>query len=209
MRKEFTKLGVILFICCIPYGIVGCMNQQETAPTIVEETLEIEPEREIMEMETVVEADEVEAAPELPRFTRADIQAPSYDEAPAYTQEDLDLLATVIYCEAGADYISDGTRQMVGEVVLNRVASEYFPNTIYEVLTAPYQYGRFCWTGVVMPDRASSEYEAHAVQRAYEIAESLLSNSVERLLPEDAIWQAEFSQGSEILAYQDGIYFCR
>ena len=41
---------------------------------------------------------------------------------PTYTEKELELLACVIYCEAGSDSISDETRRMVGEVVLNRVA---------------------------------------------------------------------------------------
>lgn len=130
------------------------------------------------------------------------------EEALNYTPEDLEMLAIVIYCEAGADSVADSTRQMVGEVVLNRVASECFPNTIYEVLTAPYQYGSFAWTGVVWPERATQVSEAHAVARAYECAESLLSGSAERLLPFETVFQSGGPQGTVTVVYQDGIYFC-
>ena len=117
------------------------------------------------------------------------------------------MLALVIYQEAGADYCSDETRLMVGTVVMNRVADSRFPNTIYEVLTQRAQYGRLHWTGIVWPARASYESEAHAVERAYKLAERILLG--ERALPEDVIWQAEFKQGTEVVAYQDGVYFCR
>lgn len=204
-RKELAKLGCLLFVCCIPYGIVGCMNQHDAAvvepdpaPVVEEELPEPEPEPVI--------APEPEPTPEPDPDPEP---TPEAEPEPTYTQEDLEMLAITIYREAGADYIADSTRQMVGEVVLNRVASEYFPNTIYEVLTAPYQYGRFAWTGVVWPERAGYECETHAVARAYECAEALLSGSVERLLPEDTIWQAEFTQGAETVAFVDGIYFCR
>ena len=126
---------------------------------------------------------------------------------PAYTEEDLETLALIIYQEAGADYCSDETRLMVGNVVLNRVADDRFPDTIVEVATAKRQYGRLYWTGLVWPERASRDTEAHAVARAYDIAERLLDG--ERVLPEDVIWQAEFEQGTEVVAHQDGIYFCR
>ena len=69
------------------------------------------------------------------------------------------------------------------------------------------QYGRLYWTGLVWPERASQSVEAHAVQRAYDCAERVLNG--ERLLPDDVIWQAEFIQGTEIVAHQDGFYFCR
>lgn len=121
--------------------------------------------------------------------------------------DELEMLACVIYVEAGGDACSDETRMMVGNVVLNRVADERFPDTIEEVLLQPYQYNTFSWDGIVWPERASTETEAHAVERAYACAKRLLSG--ERVLEDDVVWQAEFSQGSEVVAHQDGIYFCR
>lgn len=127
--------------------------------------------------------------------------------APAYTEAELEALALVIYQEAGGDACSDETRIMVGNVVMNRVADERFPDTIEEVLLAKRQYGRLHWTGLVWPERASQSVEAHAVERAYDCAKRVLEG--ERLLPDDVIWQAEFVQGTEIVAQQDGFYFCR
>ena len=128
------------------------------------------------------------------------------EETPAYTERDLELLALVIYQEAGGDACSDETRLMVGNVVMNRVADERFPDTIEEVLLQERQYGRLHWTGTVWPKRASQEVEAHAVARAYECAEQIL-NGV-RVLPDDVIFQSEYILG-EIVAEQDGFYFCR
>lgn len=125
----------------------------------------------------------------------------------AYTEEELEALAIIIYQEAGGDACSDETRSMVGTVVLNRVASDLFPDTIQEVATQERQYGRLYWTGLVWPERASNPGEAQAVQRAYDCARAILEG--ERALPEDVIWQAEFPQGTEIVANQDGLYFCR
>lgn len=128
---------------------------------------------------------------------------------PTYTEAELDALALVIYQEAGSDACTDETRQMVGEVVLNRVADDRFPTTLADVLTERAQYGLLHWTGLVWPERAGYASEAHAVERAYNIAEKLLSGSVERLLPEDTVFQAEFTQGTEIVAHVGGFYFCR
>lgn len=121
--------------------------------------------------------------------------------------EELDMLACTIYVEAGGDACSDETRMMVGNVVLNRVAHPDFPNTIEEVLLQPRQYNTFSWDGIVWPDRASYDDEQEAVQRAYDIARRLLEG--ERVLDSDVIWQAEFFQGTELVAYQDGMYFCK
>ena len=121
--------------------------------------------------------------------------------------EELEMLACTIYVEAGGDACSDETRMMVGNVVLNRVAHPDFPNTIEEVLLQPMQYNTFSWDGIVWPDRAAYEDEQEAVQRAYDIARRLLEG--ERVLDSDVIWQAEFFQGTELVVYQDGMYFCK
>jgi len=79
-------------------------------------------------------------------------EAPVYEtEAPEYETEtpetepsievssdDLNLLAAIIYCEAGNQ--SREGKVAVGAVVMNRVASNLFPNTIYDVI---YQSGQF------------------------------------------------------------------
>lgn len=126
---------------------------------------------------------------------------------PPYAEEELEYMALVIYQEAGSDYCSDETRLAVGTVVMNRVGDPRFPDTIYDVLMQKSQYGSFYWTGLVWPDKASSQAEAHAVERAYECAKKILEGY--RSFGDDVIWQAEFVQGSEIVSYQDGIYFCR
>ena len=120
---------------------------------------------------------------------------------------DLELLARAIYAEAGGDDCSDETRIMVGNVILNRMKDPRYPDTMEEVLTQPLQYNTFDKTGVVWKDRASDPDERDAVERAYQCAERVLLG--EKLLPDDVIFQSEYIQGTEIVAHQDGIYFCR
>ena len=123
-----------------------------------------------------------------------------------YTDEELEILALIVYQEAGEDRVSDDTRRLVAQVFLNRVNDSRFPDSFYEVATAKRQYGRLYWTGIVWPDRASSQAEAHAVERAYKIAQEVLESD-EPVCPESVIFQAEFVQG-DIYAEQDGMYFC-
>ena len=155
---------------------------------------------------TTTEPPETSTTPTTPETTTE--TEPAIEE-PKYTAQELEWLALVIYQEAGADYMEDSTRQMVGEVALNRVADSRFPDTLEEVLTQRAQYGCLYWTGLVWPKREGNDIEARAIERAYECAEALLSGKVERLLPTDTIYQAEFRQGTETVVYQDGIYFCR
>lgn len=119
----------------------------------------------------------------------------------------LELLARAIYAEAGGDECSDETRIMVGNVILNRMKDPRYPDTMEAVLTQPRQYNIFDKTGVVWKDRASDPDEQDAVERAYRCAERVLLG--EKLLPDDVVFQSENIQGTEIVAYQDGIYFCR
>ena len=55
-----------------------------------------------------------------------------------YNAEDVELLAHIIYAEAGNQPLAGMIG--VGDVVLNRVASDRFPNTIREVIYAPGQF---------------------------------------------------------------------
>lgn len=129
---------------------------------------------------------------------------PSPDKT--YTDEELEILALIVYQEAGGDKVSDDTRRLVAQVFLNRVNDSRFPDSFYEVATAKRQYGRLYWTGIVWPDRASSQAEAHAVERAYKIAQEVLESD-EPVCPAGVIFQAEFVQG-DIYAEKDGMYFC-
>lgn len=174
---------------------------EETEPTATEPTAP-EPTTATIETEPTTIAEEATEETTVPETTVPETTEP---ELP-YTEEELEMMAIVIYQEAGGSECSDETRLMVGTVVMNRIADERFPDTMYEVLTAPSQYGRLHWTGIVWPGRASSPYEAEAVERAYAIAERILLG--ERALPDDVVFQSEFIQGT-IVAYSDGIYFCR
>ena len=119
-----------------------------------------------------------------------------------------EMLACGIYNEAGGDACSDDCRRYVGDVMLNRVEDSRFPDTLEGVLTAPGQYGRFSKTGIVWAERAKEPGEAHAVERAYRIADELLAGEHSELYGQGYVWQAEFEQGTEGF-WCDGIYFGR
>lgn len=114
----------------------------------------------------------------------------------------LELLACVIYQEAGGDRVCDECRRRVADVVLNRVSDPRFPNTIEDVLTAKGQYGNYSKTGVVWSKQSTYAGEQHAVERAYRIAGEVLSGNHSDLYGEGYVWQATFKQG------KDNIYHC-
>lgn len=179
-------------VMAVAVGVMAYCVAPTAEPTTLTTATEI--------TEPTVEVTVATEPTEIPEATVAETE-------PTHTADELEMLALVIYQEAGGDGCSDETRLMVGTVVMNRVACHRFPDTLYGVLTQRAQYGRLHWTGLVWPTRASNPGEAHAVARAYECAERILQG--ERVLPGDVIWQAEFKQGTEVVAYQDGMYFCR
>ena len=113
--------------------------------------------------------------------------------------EDIDLLAHLLYAEAGSSWIADETLYYVGSVVLNRVNSDLYPDTLYEVI---YQR-KPCVQYACIVD---GNIEKDPTERCYRIAEDLLRNG--SVLPENVIYQAEFKQGSGVYLYQDRFYFC-
>lgn len=125
---------------------------------------------------------------------------------PVVDPDELEWLACTIYQEAGGNECSDYCRYCVGDVVLNRIMDDRFPDNMYDVLTAKRQYGRFYWTGIVWPSRASNPNEAEAVQRAYDTAKDLLEGNHSELYGEGWVWQASFKQGKEHF-YLDGMWF--
>ena len=144
---------------------------------------------------------------ETPDMPSEPVEAPETNEIESdISEDDVELLACVIYQEAGSDAVCDDCRRRVADVVLNRVESEYFPDTIYEVLMQPSQYGAYSMTGIVWPERASYETEAHAVERARQIAREVLSGQHSELYGDGYIWQAGFEQGSQGF-WDCGIYF--
>lgn len=132
------------------------------------------------------------------------LEAMAQAEAPkaAYTQADLDLLSRLIYAEAGCTWIPDWVQRMVGSVVLNRVESQYYPDTIREVIYQPGQYAP-TWDGSLQktPDA-----------RTIENARYLLEHG--SICPENVVGQNSIITGSGVYtSYYDQvldttIYFC-
>ena len=106
---------------------------------------------------------------------------------------ELELLAKVVQTEAG--YCSDELRYAVGSVVLNRVNSPKFPNTVEKVIFQknPVQYSTADRLDKVVP-----------TEEAWKAAEDLLKNGV--TIPNNVIWQANFEQGTTWKII-DGVYF--
>ena len=173
-----TALALIIVTVCLLF--VGLRWQTERPEETAPRTYATGPESEPIAVEEPAEPDEAE----------------------------VEMLACGIYCEAGGDACSDLCRYYVGDVMLNRVNDPRFPDTLEGVLTGKGQYGRFYWTGIVWPELASNPGAAAAVARAYDTARALLRGEHSELYGAGYIWQAEFTQGTDVI-YLDGLYFGR
>lgn len=98
---------------------------------------------------------------------------------------DLFLVSKIMTAEAGSYWLSDEWKMAVGEVLLNRVASPEFPNTIEECL---YQSGQY------YPKSSSYFKKLLPWERETRLAWRLLEG--ERHLESSVVFQANFTQGS-------------
>lgn len=131
----------------------------------------------------------------------------------SYTYDDLYLLAKIIREEDGAD--GDGHEWpdlpilAIANVVLHRVRSPLFPNTVREVI---YQEGPGS-TVQYAPVHASRWEETEPVERYVRLAQRALNG--EEVIGEEVIYQALFPQGSmTVMTWYDEYlgtttYFCR
>lgn len=186
---------VILIVGFVAKAKSGFEESQETEPLIFEEGEVTEPEPTEM----------VSTEPLEPTCETVEATEPA-ETVPEVDPESLELLACVIYAEVGGDGSCDDCRRMVADVVLNRVESDLFPDTIYEVLTQPGQYGAFSPYGVYWPSRASNPNEAEAVERAYRIAREVLEGQHSELYGKGYVFQSAAKQGNDGFYYHDNYW---
>lgn len=123
------------------------------------------------------------------------------EETKSYTDDDLFYLAAAVCREAGGE--SEEIQLLVANVIINRVNSSIYPDTIYDVLTEYKQYGTMWEYGVSFPDWADDKVK----EQCYSVAKRILEG--ERFCPENVLFQAEFKQGSGVYKqFGDDYYFC-
>lgn len=113
----------------------------------------------------------------------------------AVPENELEELAHLIMAEGGASNLNDEVRYGIGSVVLNRVESEKYPNTIHDVI---HQRGQYSTKGYYM--------NLEPTEACYSVAYDLLANGTN--YPKNVIYQSMFKQGSGTYKLVDGEYFC-
>lgn len=108
--------------------------------------------------------------------------------------EEVQLLAKLVNAEAGD--ASRETQIAVASVILNRVQSDIFPNTIYDVI---YQEGQYPPTQSGTFDQAPNESSLESALYVYQNGSQI---------PANVLYQSYDVQGSGVWAEMDGNYFC-
>ena len=144
------------------------------------------------------EAEERWAAPaEAPEAPAAPEEAPEAPEPESrygpITGEEREILARIVYLEARGE-CAEG-RQAVAEVVLNRVQSDAFPDTVAEVVFQPGQFS----TADDLADAEPGENEYAAVDQAAEGPAAL---------PEGVVYFSRSPQNDRIFGQIGNHWFC-
>ena len=119
---------------------------------------------------------------------------------PEVNENDVLLLAKVIYAEATEQpSLRELDRKYVGSVVINRLKSGYWGNSLSKVIYAPGQYA--------CANSYNRKFNSYPPEECLKIAKQLLLG-VSFGVPENVIFQAQFTQGSGIWKKIGVHYYC-
>lgn len=117
-----------------------------------------------------------------------------------YSEEDVELLANLMYIEV-EQYINDKKAEyvykLVGSVVIHRMQSKYYADTLSDVIWDNTQYAQSTLDKI---------YKKDIPEKVYVWAEELLKYGP--IGPENLVYQSEFKQGKEIYYQYGNQYFC-
>ena len=134
------------------------------------------------------------AMPEDPiRYYEEDLRGePRYPHI-QLTDEEKYLLARVVWVESRGE--SAEGQQAVAEVILNRLASDSFPNSLRSVIYADGQFRSVNYLEEATPEQAQFDAIDHAIYGPY-------------ILPEDVVHFATYQATKNVWGQIGGHYFC-
>ena len=149
VNKWFYVLMVIAVIClimlvCINTGAEQREQEEQGEAILIDQPLEVQ--------------DRYEADPPTYELTVVDIDEQNYYDS-------LEMLAICVEAEAGNQDLYG--KRLVTDVILNRVDSDRFPNSINEVISQPYQFETY-WNGAMDRVEEPSEDTFKAVRMELE-----------------------------------------
>ena len=126
-------------------------------------------------------------------WNQAQAKIVDYQNLSKYTWDDIRILTTTVYHEAGQT--TEQLRQYVARVALNRVADHRFPDSVYEVITQPGQYNTKYATmdaANAIKAKDSANGTKHWNHCKWSVMEAMRGNTD---MPSNVLYQANFTQG--------------
>lgn len=123
----------------------GDNNASEPVVTTIEVTAAATTTKETTTTTTTTTADNEVTVTTSAASTEPDVpvDAPNGDGSLPISESDFILLCNVVGHEAGSNWISEYDKACVVEVIMNRVNSSLYPNSIIGVLSQPYQFADY------------------------------------------------------------------
>lgn len=141
VATEATEADETL-IASVDYNAYASLDIDEAAEPVTEAPTEAPVyvcDEQVCEPQTDPVAENPEPETPAEENNDADAETVSDDSLPI-SESDFILLCNVVAHEAGSYWISEFNKACVVEVIMNRVYSPLFPNSISDVLTQPYQF---------------------------------------------------------------------
>ena len=113
------------------------------------------------------------------------------------SNKDVLNLARIIQAENGG-HEDDEALLLTGVVVLKRVKSKHYPDTIIGVISQKGQYSTY----------ADGKFWNEPSKRSMKIAKKILKTNIAERYPDNLVFQAEFRQGKAIYEKLGNEYFC-
>ena len=113
------------------------------------------------------------------------------------SENDILNLARIIQAENGG-HEDDEALVLTGVVVLKRVKSDEYPDTIMGVISQKGQYSTY----------ADGKFWNEPSKRSMIIAKKILKTNIAERYPDNLVFQAEFRQGKAIYEKLGNEYFC-
>lgn len=125
-------------------------------------------------------------------WNEAQQEIAAYNRLAKYTDEDIRILATAVYYEAGST--TDQLREYVAQVVLDRVGDSRFPNSIRGVITQPGQYaGKYATV-----ESTQAAKNASSINYASSVTAAKKAMMGRVAMPSNVVFQANFTQGKGV-----------
>lgn len=113
------------------------------------------------------------------------------------SNKDVLSLARIIQAENGG-HKDDEALLLTGVVILKRVKSKHYPDTIMGVISQKGQYSTY----------ADGKFWNEPSERSMRIAKKILKTNISERYPDNLVFQSEFRQGRELYKKLGYEYFC-